>query len=117
VALLRAWTNESFELWYVLHFQLIEHAMSRRHYQQYLERELSRCTGTSYTYQKNSLEMFSLLMQYGSIEKAIERAERLAAIFDGRTDYANHNPHTEMHTLGRRILTFEKKERRRLPNW
>jgi hypothetical protein len=107
-----AWTNEAFELWYILHFQLVEHAMSRDDYRKYLERELSRCSGTSYTYQKNSLDMFSLLIQHGDINQAIKRAERLATAYENRTDYANHNPRTEMHVLVQRILEFEKKDKK-----
>ncbi|MEZ0608855.1 RloB family protein [Fibrella sp. WM1] len=102
-----AWTNEAFELWYILHFQLVEHAMSRNQYQKVIERELTRCLGKPYKYQKNSEAMFALLMQHGDIEQAIKRAERLAESFGDRTDYADHNPRTEVHRLIKKLLQFK----------
>ena len=101
-----AWTNEAFELWYILHFHLVEHQMSRRQYQQFIERELTNRTGKKFKYQKNSLDMFALLMQYGDVQQAIKRAKKLAAIFGDRTDYADHNPRTEMHKLVQKLIQF-----------
>ena len=66
-----AWTNEAFELWYLLHFQFFQNGMSRDDYKTIIERESSNRTGKPYTYQKNSLEMFMLLKQHGNIEQAI----------------------------------------------
>ena len=101
-----AWTNEAFELWYILHFQLVEHKMSRKQYQGFIERELTSRTGKKYKYQKNSLDMFALLMQYGDVQQAIKRADKLAAVFGNRTDYADHNPRTEMHKLVQKLVQF-----------
>jgi hypothetical protein len=72
-----AWTNEAFELWYLLHFQNFENGMRRTLYQEKLERELSRCLGKPYKYQKNSPDMFELLGKHGDVEQAIKRAKRL----------------------------------------
>jgi len=99
-----AWTNEAFELWYLLHFQFFHNGMSRDHYAESLEREQSKIMGEPYTYQKNSLEMFTLLKQYGSVEQAISRAKRLEDVFAGQTDYANHNPCTKVHELIEKLL-------------
>ena len=102
-----AWTNEAFELWYLLHFQLIEHAMSREQYQDYIEREFSRCLEKPFKYKKNSEDMFALLMEHGDVKQAIKRAEKLAETFSNRTDYANHNPRTEVHRLIEKSLRFK----------
>jgi RloB-like protein len=101
-----AWTNEAFELWYILHFQLVEHRMSRKQYQAFIERELTSRTGKKYTYQKNSPDMFALLMQHGDVQQAIKWADKLAAVFGDRTDYADHNPRTEMHKLVQKLVQF-----------
>lgn len=94
-----AWTNQAFELWYLLHFQFFQNGMSRTDYKRLIERELSQKTGQPYIYQKNSEEMFQLLQQYGDIKQAIVRAKNLEAVFAGRTDYANHNPCTKVYKL------------------
>lgn len=99
-----AWTNEAFELWFLLHFQNFEHAMRRTDYQRLLEREITQRIEKPYTYQKNSESMFALLQQHGSIEQAIQRAKMLESQFTDRTDYANHNPCTRVYALVEKLL-------------
>ncbi len=99
-----AWTNEAFELWYLLHFQFFQHSMSRDDYKALIERELSRKMGRPFIYQKNSGEMFMLLQQHGDQEQAIKRAKQLETVFADRTDYANHNPCTKLHQLIEKLL-------------
>ncbi len=105
-----AWTNEAFELWYLLHFQLFQHGMSRADYRGVIERELSRKLGQAYTYQKNSEDMYLLLQRHGDIEQAIKRAKKLESEFGDRTDYANHNPCTKVHMLIEKLLFPEQAE-------
>lgn len=94
-----AWSNEAFELWFLLHFQDFQNAMRRQNYRSKLERELSQRMGTPFSYEKNSEYMFDLLSQHGDEEQAIKRAKKLEAQFIGRTDYANHNPCTTVYAL------------------
>ncbi|PHK17632.1 RloB family protein [Spirosoma sp. 209] len=98
-----AWSNEAFELWYLLHFQHFQQAIRREHYQKLLEKELSRCMGKSYQYDKNSQDVYNLLKQFGNEEQAIKRARQLEQQFAGRTDYANHNPCTRVYALVERL--------------
>jgi len=88
----------------MLHFQFFQHGMPRDDYKKLIERELSQKLGQSYTYQKNSPEMFRLLQKHGSIEQAIARAKLLETVFVGRTDYANHNPCTKLYELIEKLL-------------
>lgn len=99
-----AWTNEAFELWYLLHFQFFQNSMSRDDYKKLIERELSQKMGRPYIYQKKSEDIFDLLQQYGNLEQAIERAKRLESAFVRRTDYANHNPCTKVYKLIEKLL-------------
>lgn len=99
-----AWTNESFELWYLLHFRFFQNGMPRDDYKGLIERELSQKLGKSYIYQKNSPDMFVLLQEHGNIEQAVAWAKRLEAEFVDRTDYANHNPCTKVHELIEKLL-------------
>ncbi len=99
-----AWTNEAFELWYLLHFQFFQNGMSRDDYEALIERELSEKMGRPYSYQKKSEEMYQLLRDYGDLKQAIARAKQLEAAFAGRTDYANHNPCTKVYELIEKLL-------------
>lgn len=96
-----AWSNEAFELWYLLHFQYYENGMSRRDYRGLIENSLKPFVGNDYRYEKNSAEMYALLKEYGSVDDAIRNAKRLCANFDDRQDYANHNPCTMVEVSGR----------------
>ncbi|QMW06149.1 RloB family protein [Spirosoma foliorum] len=105
-----AWTNEAFELWFLLHFQFVQHGMSRGQYKAKLEKELAQKMGLPFAYNKNSREMYDLLIKHGNQEQAILWAERLEAVFAGQTDYSNHNPCTKVHTLIAKLLYPGKKE-------
>ena len=94
-----AWTNEAFELWYLLHFHFYNTAISREMYQKLIERNLKPKIGEDYKYQKNCKEMYGLLKEHGNLELAIRYATKLEAEFEGRFDFANHNPSTKVHHL------------------
>jgi hypothetical protein len=101
-----AWSNEAFELWYLLHFQYYENAMSRRVYKEMIENHLKPVLGNEFRYEKNSEQMYALLKEYGSLENAIRNAKRLAERFAGRQDYANHNPCTIIYQLIEELTTL-----------
>ena len=94
-----AWSNEAFELWYLLHFHYYNHAMSRKAYQDSIEENLKPFLGKDYRYKKNSTEMYKLLKKYGNLDDAIQNAKRLVANFEDRQDFANHNPCTMVYLL------------------
>ncbi|TAN00433.1 MAG: RloB domain-containing protein [Chitinophagaceae bacterium] len=89
-----AWSNEAFELWYLLHFHYYQNAMNRQQYQDLIDQNLRPFLGDSYHYEKNSTIMYDLLKEYGSIDDAIRNAKRLSETYDERQDYAEHNPCT-----------------------
>lgn len=68
-----AWSNESFELWFCLHFIDLRTSVSRRQY-------------------------IDILRKYGSQENAVLRAQNLRLAYSG-TDYASHNPCTTVDIL------------------
>lgn len=102
-----AWSNEAFELWYLLHFHYYQNAISRRQYQDLIEQNLKPHLGEAYRYEKNSEVMYSLLKEYGSIEEAIRNAKRLAGTYQGREDYASHNPCTMVWELVEELLELK----------
>lgn len=93
-----AWSNEAFELWFLLHFQFVNNGMPRTDYQLFLEREIKRVSKKEYTYKKNDINTYSVLKEYGSQTQAIAWAKSLKTLFtDGR--HADHNPCTLVYLL------------------
>ncbi|WP_395052611.1 RloB family protein [Flavobacterium sp.] len=100
------WTNEAFELWYLLHFQYRNTSMSREDYKKALENEInSKIQAQSksknprkFQYKKNSKEMYLILEKYGNQKTAISNAEKLIANHNCK-NYASHNPCTKLHLL------------------
>lgn len=104
-----AWTNEAFELWYLLHFNYYNTGIPREQYQKLLEKEINKAANTSdYKYKKNSKEMFSILNQYGSQETAISNAEKLESLYHDRS-YSDHNPCTKVHKLINELIELTEK--------
>ena len=101
-----AWSNEAFELWYLLHFHYYNSAISRKDYQRLIEENLRPHIEDNYKYQKNSKEMYSLLKQHGSIDDAIRNAKMLEGLYKDRLDFANQNPRTEVYKLVEELLTL-----------
>ncbi len=89
-----AWSNEAFELWYILHFQYIDSAISRRQYKEIIENAISdKLPRGKFNYSKSADNMYSFLELYGNQENAINWAKKL---HKNKKDkfYARHNPCT-----------------------
>jgi len=99
-----AWTNEAFELWFLLHFQFVNTGMKREGYKAYLEREIKKKTGNAnYTYLKKDPNTFSILKMYGNQKQAIAWAKQLKENYTDEC-YATHNPCTRVHELIEELL-------------
>lgn len=95
-----AWSNQSFELWYYLHFQLLEAAIDRKDYIDGLEREIKKHDGYElYKYKKNSDDTYALLMEIGNEENAKKHALKLRENFIDNKNYCTHNPCTTVDLL------------------
>jgi len=95
-----AWSNEAFELWFLLHFENRQSAMSRKEYSGRLRRHLKR------PYRKNAEDMLELLTRLGSETKAIRWAEGLLDAHPLAAAPHDRNPCTTVHTLVRRLRTM-----------
>jgi hypothetical protein len=73
-----AYTNEAFELWYLLHFMYYDSALSRNQYRDILTQHLKQ------KYEKNDPSLYERLKPYQ--DKAIKNARKL------RSQYPSHNP-------------------------
>lgn len=100
-----AWTNEAFELWYLLHFGYIDSALSRDAYGPKLTAKLKN-EGLG-RYQKNRSDMFDILED--RIDHAISNAERLERKNAGLSP-ANSNPGTTIHQLVASLLPYIRSE-------
>lgn len=106
-----AWSNEAFELWYLLHFEYRNTPMSRKEYSDAIEHHINNSPlykkKGRYRYVKNSSEHYYEMKTYGNIETAIKNAERLESLYSD-TRYANHNPRTRVHKLLCQLLGKDK---------
>jgi hypothetical protein len=92
-----AYSNEAFELWYVLHFEFLNTGISRKDYLQKLSRLLNR------RYQKNSAEIYDELL--GKQPAAIRNAINLLNQYDPLIP-AQDNPSTTVHLLVQELNKF-----------
>lgn len=92
-----AYSNEAFELWYLLHFDFLQAGVSRSKYSKMLTQRLNK------RYEKNSKEMYSLLLSRQ--DAAIRNAKRLLSQFDPRSP-GNDNPSTTVHLLVEELRRF-----------
>ena len=104
-----AWSNEAFELWYVLHFQYRNTAMSRTEYKAEITKRVNEAgfLKKNYKYQKNAKNSKEIMSHYGSEDEAIRNAERLEKTYADKR-YARHNPCTTVYKLVRLLRGEDK---------
>jgi hypothetical protein len=92
-----AYSNEAFELWYLLHFHYLQTGISRATYITRLEKELGR------EYHKNDTHMYAALLPRQP--DAIRNAHQLLALYS-RPDPARDNPSSTVHLLVEELNKF-----------
>jgi len=92
-----AYSNEAFELWYVLHFEFLNTGIPRKDYLRKLTSFLGR------TYQKNSETIYDELFHKQST--AIRNAENLLKQYDPQIPVRD-NPSTTVHLLVQELNRF-----------
>lgn len=91
-----AYTNEAFELWYLLHFDYLDTGLSRDQYKNKLTNRIGQ------EYRKEDPLIYSLLQKLGNEKLAIRWAKDLRRYHfkrDGKHDPCNQNPSTTVHEL------------------
>ncbi len=94
-----AYSNEAFELWYLLHYHYYDSALDRH---QYIEK-LTSCMGKKY--EKNSPDMYDELEEMQP--QAIENAKRLLSQYVPPSPEKD-NPSTTVHVLVEELNKFSK---------
>ena len=105
-----AWSNQAFELWYLLHFHNRITAMDREEYKKAIEDAVSSklTKGKKFSYKKNDIAMYSLLNKVGDQNMAIRWAKELNNNIIGEA-FADYNPATQVFKLVEE-LTGKSKE-------
>lgn len=101
-----AWSNQAFELWYLLHFHNRVTAMDRIQYQKSIEDAVNSKIGKNkkkYEYKKNVTTTYNILKKYGSQELAIRYAKVLNNEINGE-QFANYNPNTQVFKLVEELI-------------
>lgn len=94
------WSNEAFELWYLLHFVYLDAAITRADYIKKLESEIQKYHSyRDFRYKKNDKGFYSLLQEIGNEDLAKSRAAKLRRFFSQSMDYALHKPCTTIDNL------------------
>ncbi len=92
-----AYSNEAFELWYVLHFEFLHTGIPRNDYCAKLDRSLGK------KYQKNSETIYDELFEKQSF--ALKNAERLLSYYE-HPNPGRDNPSTTVHRLVQELNRF-----------
>jgi len=94
-----AWSNEAFELWYLLHFEYLQSGVGRATYLKKVQEHIRKKSGNSnFAYRKNDEAFYALLQRYGNEAQAMRYAEKLESIYHDN-NYATHKPSTRVHKL------------------
>ena len=95
-----AWSNQAFELWYVLHFQYLVTGVDRKQYIEMIEDKVRKASkNKKFEYKKNDVGFYQILQEHGDEDFAFKNAEKLRNRHKGKSNYAAHNPRTEVDLL------------------
>ncbi|MEA2104195.1 MAG: RloB family protein [Candidatus Cloacimonadota bacterium] len=104
-----AYSNEAFELWYLLHYDYHTSGISRARYSGMLSHRMKR------KYRKNDPDMYNFLLELSNKssscqgqEFAIQNAQKLRKVINGKQPY-NHNPSTSVDLLVLELNNYLKK--------
>ena len=101
-----AWSNEAFELWYLLHFHNRVTAMTRDEYKKAIEKAINEKLGKKkkpFQYKKNDPLMYALLDKVGKQDLAIKWAKDLSEKIEGQS-FADYNPQTQVFKLVEELI-------------
>lgn len=101
-----AFSNEAFELWYVLHFQYLDTKINRKQYIDTLNKILHSKGLPKYS--KNMSNIYEILESHGDQLRAIRFAERLIH-HHGTCSFSDMQPSTTVHNLVKELNEYIEK--------
>lgn len=106
-----AWSNEAFELWYLLHFVHRTTPMERTEYKNAISDAVNKSVlyknKVKYVYAKNDRKNFDIMGRYGNQSDAIHRAKSLEKDYSD-FNYAKQNPCTTVYRLVEQLTGKDK---------
>lgn len=101
-----AWSNESFELWLLLHFQELQTSISRKQYISNLNSYFKKINANNGMYSKNISNIFDITMNM--VDIAISRSENLRKYYSntGINKESKMNPATSVDILVKELLKY-----------
>lgn len=100
-----AWANDSFELWFLLHFEFLQSGITREQYSEKLGFYMKQAGLSGYN--KNDPQVGVLLKERRSA--AIKNAQRLEDNYDPTIPASKRNPCTTVHYLVKKLNKLEGK--------
>jgi len=98
-------SNQSFELWYVLHFRNLQASLHRTEYIKILSAETEKILHVPY--KKNDPTIAAFIFKHGKIKRAIKWAKALEKnCTDAGLTPANSHPHTRVYALVDELLKY-----------
>ena len=101
-----AYSNNAFELWYLLHFKYEKDTLNTAELTRRLNKELGKAK-TGYTYRKPAPQMYELI--HYKQEKAIQNAEKLY-LSHKDTPPVDANPSTTVHKLVEILKSMRRRQ-------
>jgi hypothetical protein len=96
-----AHSNQSFELWYILHFEYLDTAIHRTAYIKRLSELFN------FKYEKGTSAAVNHLFEHGNVKLAISRAKKLSELNAGKTP-SDSCPLTMVHELVEKLLMYAR---------
>ncbi len=104
-----AYSNEAFELWFLLHFDFMDSAITRQVYNKKIEENYRKLTkDKKYKYDKVASVLPLVILIKNKESDAIKNAKRLLKQFDGKKSFSKKNPSTTVHLLVERLNKLKK---------
>ena len=97
-----AYSNEAFELWFVLHFEYLDTAVDRSHYRDRLTHHRGE------KYEKNDETFYDFLESNGNETRAMSHAKRLVSEQDVSLPLSRQCPSTTVHIFVQELRKWEK---------
>ncbi|KAI3344419.1 RloB domain-containing protein [Clostridium botulinum] len=104
-----AWSNESFELWLLLHFQDLNSAIHRDNYVAKLNTHFKNKNLNTSKYNKNISNIFDITFPY--VDIAIKRSNSLLEYYKNNNIFSPNkmNPATKVQVLVEELINYIKK--------
>ena len=92
-----AYSNEAFELWFLLHFNFMDSELGRNDYIDKLNEILKKLPKEKACVYSKTLDIYPLIREKEAF--AIKCAERLLSIHNDKSSFSSKNPSTTVHLL------------------